>query len=282
MPSPGPDAWRLAEHYRLARQDTPRRGPAGERLGKGSGSSLEFQERRAYVPGDDVRHLDWGAYARTDQLMIRLYREEILPRVELIVDGSRSIAVDPKKAQLVTDLAGLFFSAGRAGGYHVRLILLGDRPDIIEFDRLQTTGLEFTGELSLQDSLGAALPLLRPGTVRLFVSDFLSPHDAPGLVRPLAGRAGGLGLVQVLSQEDAEPSEGRALRLTDSETDETLDMVLDSATVELYKSRLHRLASGLESECRRAGGPFVTLNSDRLLADLCREALTAEGLLIPA
>ena len=59
-------------------------------------------------------------------------------------------------------------------------------------------------------------------------------------------------------------------------------MVLDQSTIELYKSRLHRLASALEGECRRAGGPFVTLSSGKSLRELCRDALTAEGLLVPA
>ena len=87
MPSPGPDAARLAEVYRLALGERRNRGPAGERLGKGTGASLEFQDRRVYAAGDDVRHLDWAAYARTDQMMVRLYREEVLPTVELLVDG---------------------------------------------------------------------------------------------------------------------------------------------------------------------------------------------------
>ena len=105
MPLPGPDAARLAEVYRLALGERRTRGPAGERLGKGTGASLEFQDRRVYAPGDDVRHLDWAAYARTDQMMVRLYREEVLPTVELLIDGSRSMAVDPDKAQLAADLS---------------------------------------------------------------------------------------------------------------------------------------------------------------------------------
>ena len=67
-------------------------GRDGDQLGRGTGASLEFQDRRSYVAGDDLRHLDWRAYARTDQLMLRLYREEILPHVEIVVDASRSMA----------------------------------------------------------------------------------------------------------------------------------------------------------------------------------------------
>src|SRR5207253_6925536 len=70
--------------------DLPVAGRSGELLGRGTGSSVEFQEYREYLPGDDVRHVDWAAYARSDALMVRLYRDEISPRTEVLLDGSRS------------------------------------------------------------------------------------------------------------------------------------------------------------------------------------------------
>ena len=55
------------------------------------------------------------------------------------------------------------------------------------------------------------------------VSDFLFPHSARAVVRPLAARAGAFVLLQVLSGDDADPQVGSAFRLTDSESGETLD-----------------------------------------------------------
>jgi len=282
MPSPGPEAFRLAERYRLGLSDTPQRGTAGERLGKGTGASLEFQDRRAYVPGDDVRHLDWNAYARTDQLMVRLYREEILPHVDLLVDGSRSMRVDGEKAQTATDLATLILLVARASGFHARLVFLGDRVEPVDFIQLQSRGIEFEGTLPLAETLEQSLPMLRPGTIRVLLSDFLSPHRSAALVRGLAARAGGLTLIQVLGREDVEPPVGAALRLADVETDEMLDLVLDARTVERYKDRLRRLADGLEAECRRAGARFLSLTSGPDLGELCRDALARSGVLVPA
>ena len=69
----------------------PVAGRTGELLGRGTGSSLEFQEYREYVPGDDIRHVDWAAFARSDALMVRLYREEISPRTEILFDASTSM-----------------------------------------------------------------------------------------------------------------------------------------------------------------------------------------------
>jgi len=281
MPSPSPEAFALAERYRLGLAETPHRGPAGDRLGKGTGASLEFQDRRVYVPGDDVRHLDWAAYGRTDQLMVRLYREEILPRVDLVVDGSKSMGVDAEKAQLTVDLAALLYSCARAGGFAARLLLASDRPERIGLEQLQSEGLAFTGVRPLQESVQGALSELRQGSIRILVSDFLSPHEASGLVRPLAARAGGIALLQVLGRADATPEEGSALRLTDVETGGTLDLVLDRRTIELYETRLGRLADGLARECRRAGGRFVSVTVGRPLDALCRTILARDGLLTP-
>ena len=73
-------------------------GHAGDRLGKGTGASLEFMDFREYLPGDDLRHVDWRAYARTDQLKIRLHREEVTHAIEIVADLSASMAVTPVAA----------------------------------------------------------------------------------------------------------------------------------------------------------------------------------------
>jgi uncharacterized protein (DUF58 family) len=282
MPSPGTEATRLAAAWRLGLADRPQRGPAGERLGRGTGSSLEFQDRRAYVAGDDVRHLDWGAYARTDQMMVRLYREEILPTVEILIDGSRSMAVDDDKAQLTADVVGLLAGCARADGLGVRLVRLGERAELLEAQRFEVEGLVFDGASPLAAVLDDAGGLLRPGALRILVSDFLSPHDPAQLVRPLGARAGGLALVQLLGAEDARPPVGEALRLEDVEGGTSLDLVLDQRTVDAYLVRLRHLQDGLALEARRAAGLFVTLESGPSLETHCRGRLAGEGLLVPA
>ena len=91
---------RAADTYQFGLLRVPASGRAGELLGRGTGSSLEFQEYREYTPGDDIRHLDWAAYGRSDTLMVRLYREEISPRTEILLDTSLSMAVAAAKPLL--------------------------------------------------------------------------------------------------------------------------------------------------------------------------------------
>lgn len=282
MPRPGPEVSALAEAYRIGLRERPTRGLAGGRLGKGTGSSLEFQDRRDYSLGDDVRHLDWRAYARTDQLMVKLYREEIAPRVEVLLDLSRSMNVHPEKAQLACDLAFLLVRSAHEDGYQAKLVALGDRPELLPLGRLEGSGVEFEGRAPLAATLEQARPLIRAGSLRLFVSDFLFPHDAGSLLRPLALRAGGFAAVQVLSHEDAEPEVGRALRLVDAESDETLDLVLDPASVKAYRDRLARLTGALHEESRRLGAHFARLTTAKPLAIQCREELVPLSILEPA
>ena len=88
-----PEVQRVAAAFRLAMPRSPVGGRLGERLGSGTGSSLEFQDYRQYTLGDDLRHVDWSAYARSEVLAVRLYREEVAPRIDLVLDVSRSMTV---------------------------------------------------------------------------------------------------------------------------------------------------------------------------------------------
>ncbi len=56
------------------------------------GFSVEFAEHRQYYPGDEIRHIDWRAYGKTDRYYIKEYEEETNLRVHLLVDASGSMA----------------------------------------------------------------------------------------------------------------------------------------------------------------------------------------------
>jgi uncharacterized protein (DUF58 family) len=229
-----------------------------------------------------VRHVDWRALARTDQLLVRLWREEVLPRVEILVDASRSMAIDLEKAQMAVDLVALLARASYESGAQPNVVLLEARPRIVPLDELERRGFEFESASTLADSLRAAGGLWRTGSIVLVVSDFLSPHDAAELVRPLGARAGALALVQVLTRGESDPQAGSAHRLVDCETDEALDIVLDARTVARYRERLKRLVDSLEVETRRAQRP---LRPSRHRANRSTRSAAAasppRGLLVP-
>jgi len=63
----------------------------GDRLASISGSSIEFADYRKYLPGDDVRHIDWNIYGRTERLFRKTFKEDIDISTHILIDASRSM-----------------------------------------------------------------------------------------------------------------------------------------------------------------------------------------------
>ena len=280
-----PEVQRAVGSYQLGLPRMPVAGRSGELLGRATGSSLEFQEYREYTPGDDVRHIDWPAYARSDTLMVRMYREEISPRLQILVDASRSMTTfGNAKAEVSRQLAAVFaLLSGQLGG----------RPEIIPLDdhrplrRIGTESLDLVAQLAfdgvrpLPDLIAESASSLGRRAVRVVISDFLFPHDPSALIRQLAAGASVLWVVQVLAGWEADPLAEGVRKLIDVENSFETDLILDRPTVAAYRERLKRLQEGLAINCRRAHARFVTLVADKGLQALCREELCRVEMLRP-
>lgn len=81
---------------------------AGNRRSVQKGTSAEFSDFREYMPGDDLRRLDWNVYARSERMYIREYFEEKEAVVSVILDTSASMHYGKKsKAELAQDLCAV-------------------------------------------------------------------------------------------------------------------------------------------------------------------------------
>ncbi len=290
-----PEVQQATARYRLGLPRMPVSGRSGDLLGRGTGSSLEFQEYRQYQPGDDIRHLDWAAYARSDALMVRLYREEISPRTEILLDASRSMtSSDPLrpltergtlKANVARQLTTLFaLLAGNLGGRPVLLPLTDQTPiEPLHFESLdRLDSLPFDGTRTLREALDAhAVPLKRQ-TVRIVISDFLFPHDPDSLLRRLATDASVLWIVQVLNEWEARPSKLGGRKLVDLESGDEANLQIVETTIAEYSARLLNLQQELARACRRVHATFVILIAERGLLDLCADELCAAEILRPS
>ena len=85
---------KAGQRYRLVIPQTALAGRAGELLGRRAGTSIDFQDYREYHPGDDIRTIDWNIFARSDKLTVKLFREEVHPHLDLIIDTSRSMDLE--------------------------------------------------------------------------------------------------------------------------------------------------------------------------------------------
>jgi uncharacterized protein (DUF58 family) len=268
-------AVRAAAQVRLAMPRTPLRGRAGERLGAGTGASLEFEDYRPYTPGDDLRHVDWAAYARSELLSVRLYREEVAPRVDLVIDISRSMGVTDEKRRAHGELSGLLACACTSTVADTRVITMAaaePRPIHApeDLDRV------FACDARMSALEEGHLPFRRR-SVRLIVSDFLFPHDPDELVSRLARDSAWLAIVQLTAAEEAEPVAEGGRRLVDVEGGGELDLVIDDAAVRDYRARFGRLRLGLSRAARRVGAPFVHVVAGTPVRAVAR-ALAAAGI----
>jgi uncharacterized protein (DUF58 family) len=130
------------------------------------GTSLEFTEHKEYAPGDDVRRLDWKAFARTDRYTIKRFEDETEMRVLLVLDTSASMGyrrTGVSKLEYATYLAAAL------------AYLVGQQRDA-------------AGLLAFDDEIRARLPpATRPGQVR----EVLTALEG---LRPAGGARPGLAL----------------------------------------------------------------------------------------
>jgi uncharacterized protein (DUF58 family) len=270
---------RAAAAFRLAMPRTPIGGRVGERLGSGTGSSLEFQDYRPYAAGDDLRHVDWAAYARSEVLAVRLYREEVAPRIDLVLDISRSMGVTDQKRRAYGELSGLLACACGATVADCRIITTAAvQPQPMHAPEDIERFLACEAALSALEEV--RLPFRRR-SLRVIVSDFLFPHDPDALVSVLARDSAWLAIVQLTLREEAEPAVEGGRRLVDVEGRGEVDLVIDEAAIQDYRARFGRLRLGLSRAARRAGARFAHVVAGTPVRQMARD-LTAAGVLEPS
>ena len=91
------DLSKIANHQMLAKQ-VVEGFCSGLHRSPHKGFSVEFKQHRQYVPGDEIRHLDWKVYGKSDRFYIREYEEETNLRCNILVDTSGSMSYQGETA----------------------------------------------------------------------------------------------------------------------------------------------------------------------------------------
>lgn len=99
--------WNHLHRIRLAEGQRMSGGRSGGRRSEAKGSSVEFADFREYIPGDDIRRIDWNAYGRMDRLYVKLFMQEQEGIYTIVTDTSGSMNYgSPSKAVMASRLAG--------------------------------------------------------------------------------------------------------------------------------------------------------------------------------
>ncbi|HUN28777.1 MAG TPA: DUF58 domain-containing protein [Alphaproteobacteria bacterium] len=163
---------------RLTLRDALLRGKRRpRRFGAGSpttyrGDGYEFVELRAYIPGDDVRRIDWAATARAGELQTRVVLEDVALTLALIVDESASMHVGRRRPlrEAAEEAADAWFGTARSGD---RLVRVGS-------DYIGPVHVPVTTPFDVGTALRTARGALRRGSALLAIGDWyeLEPnHD---------------------------------------------------------------------------------------------------------
>ncbi len=257
------------------------------------GHSVDFADHRPYVPGDDLRHLDWKVLGRSDRLVLKRYEAETDLGCTLCVDGSASMAYSGERAAM----SKFRYAAALAASMAYLVLQQQDRAGLVLFS--DRTVLEHkparSGQLericrALEHHQPAAgtdaakglehlvAPAYHKGLVILF-SDFLAD---PGTIEETLDRLGHRGhdiaLVWVLDADETDLGVSTVSRFEGMEGDGVLTAepralrVAYLAEVARHRAAMQRLCRSRKLgfvECTTAEAPSLPLN--RLLVSLHAE-----------
>jgi len=282
----------------------------GERRSKKRGQSVEFDDFREYVRGDDLRHIDWNVYARLERLFLKLFLEEEDLALHVALDCSRSMeAGRPPKLDLARRLTVATAYVGLSNQDRVNVWALGvpGRQPLLRMPPVRGRSgvnrlIEFVYKQTVPDagSVSTQMPQLVPSLLRLararvgkgvlvVLSDFLTEEDLTPALNAMAFAQGGgfdTVLVQVLAPGEIDPtSEAEAgligdVMLTDVESGRTTEVTITPSLVALYRNRLDAHNERLARSASARGIGHVLIPSDTPAREVLAGSLRRRGVLV--
>lgn len=282
--------WNSLQRLRLAEGQRMSGGRSGGRRSLGKGSSVEFADFREYLPGDDIRRIDWNVYGRMDRLFVKLFMQEQEGLYTVVVDTSASMNFgEPTKSVMASRLAGAFgYMALRAqdrvrlASVHAKAIhgtgqavaedgkafrdFRTDPQTKVEagitgmqsFNRYlaQIERLAFEGQTDLWNSIRKITFPRRGCTIVL--SDFMDRQADPvhmeqitQVLKYLRFQKQDIILIRIVSQEDIKPEMQGTVNLVDEETGEELKVTMTGKLMEEYGKQVERYRLELQKLAKR-------------------------------
>ena len=252
------------------------------------GFSQEFAEYRAYSPGDDLRHVDWNVFARTERAYLKRYRGETNTLLTVLLDASSSMSYTSHKitkmdyARYIA--ASLFYLTTQTQRDAAGLIVFDD--EVRAYIRASTrqgqlhrllSGLENAQPRARTDYAKPLLHFqnfLRKRGMVVIISDFFeSPETIVHTIEPLRYHGNEVVLFHVLDPQELKPQLDEPVLLVDMETEESLEVTPEYGQDE-YRTKVQSHITQFKDRTRGAGMDYHLLVTDRPLDGALREYLT--------
>jgi uncharacterized protein (DUF58 family) len=261
----------------------------GERRSPRKGQSVEFADFRDYVPGDDLRFVDWNTYARLERLFLKLFLEEEDLHFYALIDTSESMGYgDPTKFRYATQLAAALGFVGLVRGDRVRIETLSQPPGAPApvfrgrrslwrmLDHLE--GMTLGGNGSLTSGVKNFCLRNSGKGIVVLISDLMDKGGYEAALRYLVSRQMDIYVIQVLSAEELDPDVQGDLRLVDCEDGDEAEVTITPALVKRYKQTLAAFVEQARQFCIRRGMVYLLAKNEVSVDDLIGGYLRTRGL----
>jgi uncharacterized protein (DUF58 family) len=252
------------------------------------GFSQEFAEYRAYSPGDDLRHVDWNVYARTERAYLKRYQGETNSLLTVLLDASNSMKYSSHSVNKMDyarfTAASLFYLAIQNQRDAAGLIVFDDevrnyiRPSTRQgqLNRL-LAGLELA-EPRARTDFGKPLhhfqEFLRRRGLVVILSDFYEkPETIIRTIEPLRFHGNEVVLFHILDPKEIKPRMNEAVVLIDLETSARMEVTPDYINKD-YREKVDAHITALRDGAKGAGMDYHLLVTDQPLDGALSEYLT--------
>lgn len=261
----------------------------GERRSTRKGQSVEFADFRNYVPGDDLRFIDWNTYARLDRLFLKMFFEEEDLHFYALIDASPSMDFGtPTKLLYAKQLAAALGFIGLIRSDRVRIETLGQpagRPAPAFRGRQSARRMVNYLDSIQPDQSGSLAAGVKNFCIRnsgkgivVLISDLMDKQGYGDALKYLLSQRMDVYVIQILSAEELDPLVKGDLKLVDCEDDDIAEISASGALLKRYQKTLAAFVAGARDFCGRRGMNYLLANNQLPVDQLVSSYLRKRGL----
>lgn len=260
------------DRFNLALKKNSTEIKEGEQSSSSTGHGIIFEDHKKYLPGDDIRRIDWKAYGRTDDLYVKRFEEEKSITVHILVDRSSSMDFGEKEEKY--DYAS---KIGLALAYMVsntndrfRFSVFSETITDISSARRNPNigamvetlnGLRKTPESKVEKCITEYSAKIENKSVVVIISDFLTDlEEIESAVNRLKNSE--VVLVNTFDIEEIDPSMEGDKILQDPESDQQMRTYISRKTRSDYRQKLEKHMQDIEEIAEKYGAEYILASTE--------------------